>query len=63
MKLHRKEFYEKQICRTSYGLLVCSAFSQAAVKMKPPEAAKESTEDENEGTGDTKDADSKKGYK
>ncbi len=39
---------------------MCSAFLTGCSKNEATEAVKESTEDENEGTGDTKDADSKK---
>ena len=51
---------KKQIAGLLTGLLVCSAFLTGCSKNEATEAVKESTEDENEGTGDTKDADSKK---
>ena len=51
---------KKQIAGLLTGLLVCSAFLTGCGKNEATEAVKESTEDENEGTGDTKDADSKK---
>ena len=51
---------KKQIAGLLTGLLVCSAFLTGCGKNEATEAVKESVEDENEGTGDTKDADSKK---
>ena len=51
---------KKQIAGLLTGLLVCSAFLTGCSKNEATEAVKESVEDENEGTGDTKDADSKK---
>ena len=51
---------KKQIAGLLTGLLVCSAFLTGCGKNEATEAVKESVEDENEGTGDTKDSDSKK---
>ena len=51
---------KKQIAGLLTGLLVCSAFLTGCGKNEATEAVKESVEDEYEGTGDTKDADSKK---
>ena len=51
---------KKQIAGLLTGLLVCSAFLTGCGKNEATEAVKESVEDENEGTGDTKDADSKR---
>ena len=51
---------KKQIAGLLTGLLVCSAFLTGCGKNEATEAVKESVEDENEGPGDTKDADSKK---
>ena len=47
---------KKQIAGLLTGLLVCSAFLTGCGKNEATEAVKESVEDENEGTGDTKDS-------